>query len=87
MHDGRGVFAGLERSIPVARYHSLIVEEETVGPDLEISARTADGIVMGLRHKRWPVEGVQFHPESFLTRDGARMLRNFLEGNRSRWAA
>ena len=78
-HDGRGVFRGLPTPFNATRYHSLAVIAETVPADLEISARADDGEIMGLRHRRWPVEGVQFHPESILTEHGKTMLRNFLE--------
>jgi anthranilate synthase/aminodeoxychorismate synthase-like glutamine amidotransferase len=77
-HDGKGVFAGLSNPFTATRYHSLIVLPETVPDDLEISARTEDGLVMGLRHRRFPIEGVQFHPESILTLEGKRLLANFL---------
>jgi anthranilate synthase/aminodeoxychorismate synthase-like glutamine amidotransferase len=80
-HDGRGVFAGLASPIEASRYHSLIVEEQGLPEVLEVSARSrGDGIIMGLRHKTWPLQGVQFHPESVLTSEGRRMLRNFLDG-------
>ncbi len=79
-HDGRGVFAGLEQSLTVARYHSLVVDPKTLSPELEVSARTSDGVVMGLRHVRFAMEGVQFHPESFLTPRGMRIIDNFLGG-------
>src|SRR5215471_6848595 len=80
-HDGRGVFRGLTASFAASRYHSLVVAEEGLPPDLEISARTReDGTIMGLRHRSWPVHGVQFHPESILTGEGRKILRNFLEG-------
>ncbi|MGH8247924.1 MAG: anthranilate synthase component II [Gammaproteobacteria bacterium] len=78
-HDGRTVFRGLPQDFPATRYHSLIVERRTLPKDLEISATTADGLIMGLRHRRYPVEGVQFHPESILTSVGKQLLRNFLE--------
>jgi anthranilate synthase/aminodeoxychorismate synthase-like glutamine amidotransferase len=77
-HDGKGVFAGLSNPFVATRYHSLIVLAETVPSELEISARTDDGQVMGLRHRRYPIEGVQFHPESILTVEGKRLLANFL---------
>jgi anthranilate synthase/aminodeoxychorismate synthase-like glutamine amidotransferase len=77
-HDGKGVFAGLSNPFVATRYHSLIVLADTVPADLEISARTEDGQVMGLRHRRFPIEGVQFHPESILTVEGKRLLANFL---------
>jgi anthranilate synthase/aminodeoxychorismate synthase-like glutamine amidotransferase len=78
-HDGRGVFRGLPAPFNATRYHSLSVVADTVPADLEISARADDGEVMGIRHRRWPVEGVQFHPESILTEHGKALLRNFLE--------
>ena len=79
-HDGRGVFAGITEPFVASRYHSLVVAEEGWPKELEISARTReDGVVMGLRHRAWPVHGVQFHPESILTGEGHRILRNFLE--------
>jgi len=77
-HDGKGVFAGLSNPFVATRYHSLIVLAETVPDDLEITARSDDGQVMGLRHRRFPIEGVQFHPESILTVEGKRLLANFL---------
>ena len=77
-HDGRGVFAGLSNPFVATRYHSLVVLPDTVPPDLEVTARAEDGEVMGLRHRRYPVEGVQFHPESILTVEGKRLLANFL---------
>ena len=77
-HDGRGVFAGVSQPFVAGRYHSLIVADPP--PDaLEITARTDEGIIMGLRHREWPVHGVQFHPESVLTGEGMKILRNFLE--------
>lgn len=79
-HDGLGVFAGVGPSFTAARYHSLIVSEEGWPADLVVSARAAeDHLVMGLRHREWPVHGVQFHPESILTGPGHQILRNFLE--------
>jgi anthranilate synthase/aminodeoxychorismate synthase-like glutamine amidotransferase len=77
-HDGRTIFAGLDSPMTCTRYHSLIVQEKGLPRDLEISARTADGTIMGLRHRSFPVEGVQFHPESVLTSDGKRLIENFL---------
>ena len=80
-HDGKGVFSGLASPIEASRYHSLVVAEEGLPDVLEITARSRhDGIIMGLRHRQWPLQGVQFHPESVLTSDGRRMLRNFLDG-------
>ena len=80
-HNGRGVFSGISESFAASRYHSLVVSEERLPDDLEVTARTRDDrIIMGLRHRRWPVHGVQFHPESILTGEGHKLLRNFLEG-------
>jgi para-aminobenzoate synthetase component 2 len=77
-HDGQGVFAGLDDPLVATRYHSLVVDPATVPDSLEISARTADGTVMALRHRARPIEGVQFHPESVLTRGGHRLVANWL---------
>jgi anthranilate synthase component II len=80
-HNGRGVFNGISESFEASRYHSLVVLERGLPEALEVTARTRDDrIVMGLRHRRWPVHGVQFHPESILTGEGHKLLRNFLEG-------
>ena len=80
-HNGRGVFSGMTESFAASRYHSLVVSDEGLPDDLEVTARTReDHVIMGLRHRRWPVHGVQFHPESILTGEGHRLLRNFLEG-------
>jgi len=80
-HDGRGVFAGISGPFVASRYHSLVVAESGLPAELEVSARTAeDGTIMGLRHREWPVHGVQFHPESVLTGEGKSILRNFLNG-------
>jgi len=78
-HDGKTIFAGLEDHFPAGRYHSLIVERETLPDCLEISAYTADNVIMGLRHRELKVEGVQFHPESILTVNGKKLLANFLK--------
>jgi anthranilate synthase/aminodeoxychorismate synthase-like glutamine amidotransferase len=77
-HDGLGVFAGLPDPLEATRYHSLVVAPESVPAKLVVSARTDDGVVMGLRHRDHPTEGVQFHPESILTAAGHDLLRNFL---------
>jgi anthranilate synthase component 2 len=77
-HDGAGVFRGVASPTVATRYHSLAIDETTLPPDLAVTARSDDGVVMGVRHRRLPLEGVQFHPESILTADGERMLRNFL---------
>ncbi|MBX5446567.1 aminodeoxychorismate/anthranilate synthase component II [Sphaerobacter sp.] len=77
-HDGRGVFAGLPNPFIATRYHSLMVDEASLPDDLVVTARSEDGVIMGLRHRRYPVEGVQFHPESILTEVGKDLLANFL---------
>jgi len=78
-HDGKTIFAGLPNPFTAGRYHSLVVRSETLPACLEMSARTDEGEIMGLRHKEYPVEGIQFHPESVLTPQGKRILRNFLK--------
>ena len=78
-HDGKGVFKGLENPFQAVRYHSLAVMKEGLPDCLEVSAWTENGIIMGLRHKEYVVEGVQFHPESVMTANGKKLLRNFLE--------
>jgi anthranilate synthase component II len=77
-HDGRGIFAGIPAQIEVGRYHSLVIEPATCPQVLEITATTADGIIMGVRHRTLPIEGVQFHPESVLTHSGMQILSNFV---------
>ena len=79
LHDGRTVFEGVENPFTATRYHSLIVDRASVPPMLEVSATTSDGLVMGLRHREFICEGVQFHPESILTAAGKRLLGNFLK--------
>ena len=80
-HNGRGVFTGLTGPFDASRYHSLVVADKQLPDELEVTARTkADNVIMGLRHRTFPVHGVQFHPESILTSEGRRILRNFLEG-------
>ena len=79
-HDGRTIFAGIPSGMTCTRYHSLIVSEEGLPEELEVSARTADGeTIMALRHRELPIEGVQFHPESVLTADGKKLIENFLK--------
>jgi anthranilate synthase/aminodeoxychorismate synthase-like glutamine amidotransferase len=78
-HDGKTIFAGLPNPFTAGRYHSLLVRPETLPDCLEVSARTVEGEIMGLRHKEYPVEGIQFHPESVLTPQGKRIIRNFLK--------
>jgi len=79
LHDGKGVYRGVDSPFEAARYHSLVVDEETLPDCLEVSSKTEDGVVMGLRHREYPVEGIQFHPESFMTCQGMLILENFLE--------
>jgi para-aminobenzoate synthetase component II len=77
-HDGAGLYQGLPNPFPAMRYHSLVVDEATLPGEFIVTARTAEGEVMGLRHKEWPLEGVQFHPESYRTEAGLALLKNFL---------
>jgi anthranilate synthase component 2 len=79
VHDGEGVYRGLQQGFEATRYHSLVIEPETLPDDLLVTSRTEDGTIMGVRHRSRPVEGVQFHPESVLTRSGHELLKNFLE--------
>jgi anthranilate synthase/aminodeoxychorismate synthase-like glutamine amidotransferase len=78
LHDGSGVFASLPSPFEATRYHSLIIDPPTVPDTLRVNARTAEGEIMGVRHKEYPIHGVQFHPESILTRHGKDLLKNFL---------
>jgi anthranilate synthase/aminodeoxychorismate synthase-like glutamine amidotransferase len=77
-HDGRGVFRGLSQPFEATRYHSLVIDPSCVPAVLEVSARTDDGEIMGVRHRTLPITGIQFHPESILTREGKKLLANFL---------
>jgi len=77
-HDGKGIFRAVQNPLTATRYHSLIVERKSLPRTLQVSAETQDGIIMGLRHRKYKVEGVQFHPESVLTESGKQLLRNFL---------
>jgi anthranilate synthase/aminodeoxychorismate synthase-like glutamine amidotransferase len=79
-HDGKGVFSGLPQDFIATRYHSLVVERDTLPACLEVSAQSEDGEIMGLRHRELPVEGVQFHPEALLSEHGHAMLQNFMKG-------
>jgi para-aminobenzoate synthetase component 2 len=81
MHDGKGLYAGMRQNFEAGRYHSLIAEPESIPAELEVTARTAEGEIMGIRHRSLPIEGVQFHPESVLTPDGPELMRNFLKEN------
>ena len=83
-HEGLGVFAGLDSPLAATRYHSLIVERESLPPSFEVTATTGDGMIMGMRHREFDVEGVQFHPESVLTQHGHDLVRNFLVRTESR---
>jgi anthranilate synthase/aminodeoxychorismate synthase-like glutamine amidotransferase len=78
-HDGKGVFQGITNPLVATRYHSLVVEEESLPEELVVSAWTSHGEIMGLRHRHLPLEGVQFHPESLETHEGARLLKNFID--------
>jgi len=77
-HDNRTIFNNIPQKFIATRYHSLIIERKSIPAELEISAETDDGIVMGVRHKKYPVEGIQFHPESFLTSEGETIIKNWL---------
>jgi anthranilate synthase component II len=79
-HDGHGVFKGVPQRFDAARYHSLVADRATLGPELQVTAWTDEGIIMGLRHRWHPIEGVQFHPESFMTEHGQTMVVNFVAG-------
>jgi len=78
-HDDKTIFKGLTHGFEATRYHSLIIERETISDEMEISATTNDGIIMGIRHKSFPIEGIQFHPESFLTVEGEKIIKNWLK--------
>jgi para-aminobenzoate synthetase component II len=78
-HDGRGIYRGVPNPFEATRYHSLVIEPGTLPDDLEVVAWTDQNEIMGVRHRRYPLEGVQYHPESFLTLEGIKLLRNFLE--------
>ena len=79
LHDGEGVYRGVQQGFEATRYHSLVIEPESLPENLLVTSRTEDGTTMGVRHRDYPVEGVQFHPESVLTRSGHELLKNFLE--------
>ena len=81
-HDGCGVFKGLKNPLNVTRYHSLSISRESLPKELEITAETEDGVIMGVRHNKYKIEGVQFHPEAILTEHGLDMLKNFLRGDK-----
>jgi anthranilate synthase component 2 len=79
VHDAKGVFAGIPSPLTVTRYHSLSIQRDSLPPELDVTATADDGEIMGVRHRRFAVEGVQFHPEAILTEHGHALLRNFLE--------
>jgi anthranilate synthase/aminodeoxychorismate synthase-like glutamine amidotransferase len=81
-HDNQGVYRGLANPFEATRYHSLVIQPGSVPEDLEVVSWTDQGEIMGVRHRRFPIEGVQFHPESFLTHEGTQLLKNFLEFDR-----
>lgn len=80
MHDGKGIFKGIKNPIETMRYHSLIVDSNTLPEELMVTAKTDSGVIMGLKHKQYPVYGLQFHPESILTEQGKAIIKNFVEG-------
>lgn len=79
IHDGKTIYKGIEQNFEAARYHSLVIAPDTMPDELEIASRTEDGVIMGIRHKEFPIEGIQFHPESVLTKCGDRLIKNWLE--------
>ncbi len=79
LHNGKNLFKGIPQSFVAMRYHSLIVEKESLPPTIEITAQTEDGIIMGIKHKSFPIEGIQFHPESILTTHGSQIILNWLK--------
>ncbi|MGH7928490.1 MAG: glutamine amidotransferase-related protein, partial [Candidatus Binatia bacterium] len=81
LHDGKTIFHSLNNPFAAMRYHSLVIDPATLPPELSISARAENDVIMGVRHKMFPVEGVQFHPESILAEDGKKLLKNFLESS------
>lgn len=78
-HDGRSVFKNISENFTATRYHSLVLDPENIPDELEVSARSEDDVIMGLRHKKYPIEGIQFHPESILTTEGPNIIKNWLE--------
>lgn len=78
-HDGKSVFEGIADGFTATRYHSLVLDPDTIPDELEISAKTKDGVIMGVRHREYPVEGIQFHPESILTTEGPKIVKNWLQ--------
>jgi anthranilate synthase/aminodeoxychorismate synthase-like glutamine amidotransferase len=80
-HDGKGIFSNVPNPFEATRYHSLVISKDNFPPELEITARTEDGTIMGVRHREYPAEGIQFHPESILTKAGEQLIGNWLRGN------
>lgn len=78
-HDGKSVFDGVKDGFTATRYHSLVLAPDTIPEELEVSAKTDDGVIMGVRHRSYPIEGIQFHPESILTAEGPKIVRNWLK--------
>ncbi|MFQ5849468.1 MAG: anthranilate synthase component II [Candidatus Binatia bacterium] len=78
-HDSQTIYRSLRNPFPAMRYHSLVIDPDRLPPELSISARTSENVIMGVRHRRYPLEGVQFHPESILTEEGKKLLKNFLD--------
>lgn len=78
-HDGKGIFQNVEDNFIATRYHSLVLDPENIPPELEITARSSDGVIMGIRHRRFPLTGIQFHPESYLTEYGKQLMSNWME--------
>lgn len=79
-HDGKSVFKGVEQRFTATRYHSLVLKPETLPDVLEVTSKTPDGVIMGVRHKEFPIEGIQFHPESILTTEGPKLIANWING-------
>lgn len=80
-YENSGIFKGLENGFPAGRYHSLVIDPATITPVLEVTCKTSDGVIMGVKHVNYPIEGIQFHPESVLTPDGEKIIKNWLETN------
>jgi len=80
-HDNKTVFKKVKQGFTATRYHSLVLDADTIHKDLEVTAKTSDGVVMGIRHKKYPLEGIQFHPESILTTEGPKIIKNWMQSN------
>jgi len=78
IHDGKAIYEGVPQNFEAGRYHSLMIDKETLANDLDITAATADGVIMGVRHEKYPIEGIQFHPESVLTKVGEQIIKNWV---------